>query len=369
MADQGLMTTAAKTFANTLDRWGLPELKGPALNYVIEHGVERQEDLMNWVQSQSLFKSKFPNGLSDVYKITNPGNDLTSQLKAWGLESLQTAFEQYVVQNGTDDTNGMMLWLYNRPEFKQRFPALEALSKKGQAISPADYITKEQSYAAVLRQYPIAGKFFDDPATDFHKLIENGVSSTELSERMENGYKQVASASPEIRAAFGEYFGVKGDDALAAYFIDPEKSKTTIIQQAQEAEIGAAAKMSIGNLDLNYAKSLVSKGIGYDQALAGFQKMQQSKSLFETAMGEVAIGNTANQPIPDSGVNKNQQEQVSNTTVSNNASLAADFLFGVNTNNQEQLQTRLKQRVSQFQGETQNTNTNKQGETNLGKAD
>jgi hypothetical protein len=370
MADQGLMTTAAKTFANTLDRWGLPELKGAALGYVIEHGIENQDDLMAWVQTQDSFKSKFPNGIADVYKFTNPGNDLTSQLKSWGLESLQTAFEQYVVENGTDDTNSMMLWLYERPEFEKRFPALKELSAKGQAISPADYVAKEQAYTSVLRQYPIASKFFDDPAKDFHNLIASGVSPQELNDRMENGYKRVTTADPKVREAFKEYFGVKGDDALAAYFIDPEKSKTTIVQQAQEAEIGAAAKMTFGKLDLSYASNLAQKGIGFDQALAGFQKMQASKGLFEANMSEANIGNPEMHFMTDLNAPKPGQSQAPSLDIaaSNTASLAADYAFGVNTNNQEALRLRLAQRKAEFEGQAQNVGTNKAGETNIGSA-
>jgi hypothetical protein len=363
MADQGLMTTAAKTFGNTLDKWGLPELKGPALSYIIQHNVENQTELMSWVQRQSAFKSKFPKGIADVYKLTNPGNDLTSLLKDWNLSSIQTKFEQFVVENGTDDTNSMMLWLYDQPEFQKRFPALKELSAKGQAISPQDYIAKEQAFTTVLRQYPIAASFFDDPAKDFHTLIGAGVSPQELTSRMEDGYKRVASASPEVRAAFGDYFGVKGDDALAAYFIDPDKSKTVIVQQAQEAEIGGAARMTLGNLDLSYASNLVQKGIGFDQALAGFQKMQASKSLFDQGIGEAQIGNQQTFEFVGSG-----PKDSFTISAANPASLAADLAFGVNTDNQQALRERLGQRKAQFDGQAQTTQVNKLGETSIGSA-
>lgn len=312
--------------------------------------------------------------MADLASNVNAFNDMSLTLQGWGLDSLKQPLIDYIVENGADDVNRLMLWMYDRPEFKARFPAMADLAAKGEAISPDQYMAQEKAYTQVLRRYPIAASFFDQPEKDFHKLIAGQVSPQELSDRMENGYKKVANADPAVRQAFSEYFGVKGDDALAAYFIDPGKSMDVIVHQAKQAEIGGAAKMTVGNLDLNYAADLANRGVGFNEALTGFRKIQASKALFESMDGEATVGNTAisftGGPTQTEGVQGyNPINTIGEIVASNTASLGADLVWGTNVRNQEMLQNRLAARKAQFEAPSQTATVNKLGETNLGSAD
>jgi hypothetical protein len=220
----------------------------------------------------------------------------------------------------------------------------------------------EGEYRSVMKSSGVPTKFFDKP-DDFTKLIEGDINPDEFRDRLVNGYDKVAKTDPLVRQAFKNYFGVEGDAALAAYFIDPEKSTPELLRRAQEAQIGAAAEKSIGKIDLTYASRLAEMGVSYKQATDSFTKLSSMSSLFETGLGETTIGTQKDMEFVGRGPN-------SSFTISadTNAELAADLEFGVNAENRRLLMERLGQRTAQFEGEFQAATVNKQGETNLGSA-
>jgi hypothetical protein len=278
-----------------------------------------------------------------------------------GADGLGGRLWKHIVENGGDE-NALVLWLNNQPEFATRFPAMETLRKRNAAITPGDYIGLERSYRSSMRSVGIPESFFDKP-NDFTKLIENDVNPEEFRGRLVEGYDKVAKTDPMVRQVFQNYFGVKGDAALASYFIDPEKSTPVLMRAARAAQIGTAAAKSVGSLNLNYASRLAEQGISYEQALQGFSKMSSMSSLFDAGINETVIGNQTKMDFAG-----NTPETSFTIDADTKAELAADFAFGVNSSNAKQLEERLAQRKAEFQGQTQRIGANKAGETNLGSA-
>jgi len=288
-----------------------------------------------------------------------------------GAEGLGGRLWKHIVEDGSDP-DSLMLWLQDTTEYKQRFPAMESLKQKKAAITPGDYINLERSYRTSMESVGIPAKFFNDP-NDFTKLIENDVNPEEFRTRLVEGYDKVGKTNGIVRQVFANYFGVEGDAALAAYFVDPEKTTPVLLRAAQAAEIGAAAEKSVGSLSLNYASRLAEMGVGYKEATANFAKMASMSSLFETNLGETAIGKPQTLDfMTDFGALKPGEKRVEipsvTTTPATAAELAADVAFGVNTQNQKELELRLAQRKAQFDGQTQTMAANKMGETNIGSA-
>lgn len=206
----------------------------------------------------------------------------------YGLEALNDRLWAYIVENGVDDENQLLLWVSEQAEYKARFPAMDALAKKGRAISAAQYIQLERTYKQVFHEFGIPESFYDSNG-DFTALITNEVSPAELQARVQDGYSKVANADPRVREQFARYFGVNGDTALAAFFIDPARALPKLEAAVAAAEVsGAAASLSF-NLDLNAADRLARMGVSYDQAMQGFTKMSLTRDLFERSIGDTDI--------------------------------------------------------------------------------
>jgi hypothetical protein len=288
---------------------------------------------------------------------------LKQRLQNLGLEGMTDKTWQFMVENGTDDDAGTMLWLYQQPEFEQRFPAFKTLQKKYKGIQPAQYIMLERQYAQTMRSAGLSANFFDSP-DDFTALIENDVSQAEFQERVDNGFKKVAEASPAVRNAFNQYFGIEGDAALAAFFIDPDRSAPKLAKAAQMAELGGAASAMGVQINANYAAKLTRLGISEQQALEGFKKMQRQRALFSGGINETAIT-----PQSTTQFNSEMEGTKDTSKMTTADQLGVDYTFGTDVEVERQLELRLAQRKAETSGISQQTTVDRQGRTSIGTAD
>ena len=317
-------------------------------------------------------------------------SELTQVLNNFGLSSMNERVKQYIIENGTEDPTRIRLWLMEQPEFKTRFPAMETLSKAGRAMTPEQYIQAEQQYITVMRQAGLKPEFFDEEpgkaGVQFHKLIANEVLPEEFRTRVQDGYNRVANASPLVRDAFKNYFGVEGDQALAAFFIDPDRATPALIKAANTAEMGAAGRQADINVDFGYATRLAEMGVTYSQAQQGMQRLSQLEGLFDGGVGEAKVvsGGAGVVPppagAPVAAPNGRQQGRrtpavmpPSTITPTGTPGTGADdagldYVFGTNQRTQQELERRLEARKAQASGTNQQATMDKKGGTNLGSA-
>lgn len=365
-------------------------------------------DGLTWAQKNSgdlsWMNTPGPDGLSFIQKYERnelPGQsaaapaltdeqqrawyELTSILRSFNLESMAEPLKAYIIANGTDDKTRLRLWIYDQPQFKERFPALEALKNKNRAISPEEYIQLEKQYQGVMRTAGLSSDFFDNP-NDFTDLISNEVTPDEFRIRVENGYNKVANTDPLVREAFKNYFGIQGDQALASFFIDPEKSAPALLKAAAAAEIGATAYAQDLDIDLNYATKLAEQGVTYQQAMEGMRRVSQLSSLFAGGINETNVvssgvaqsnlpSNLAINPrsreigIAGNQLNTDQNSNQLGAAGSKEDQLGVDFVFGTNRETQKQLELRLAKRKAQASGVSQQVSANREGQTAIGTAD
>ena len=199
-------------------------------------------------------------------------------LDQYGLGSLATwAFEQLQAGRSADR---ILVDLRNRPEFGARFPAIAQRQAAGLTpISPAEYIAYEQQARQILQQFGLPEGFFDS-RDDFTQFLANDVSVAELYERAQQGFQRVAYAPLEVRDAFAQFFGTQGDQALAAFFLDPERAAPLLKNMATEAEIGGAARQQQIVADLATARRLREMGVTREQAVQGFGQVRALDPLF-----------------------------------------------------------------------------------------
>lgn len=321
---------------------------------------------------------------------TEKQQDAMGQMRVWlgeyGIGDLAEPLWQYILDTGLSNEDEAWLWVQNQPTFQKRFPAFKDLQQQNRSISAKEYIELERNYLEVMRQSNLPKQFFDEP-DDFTDLIKNNVSASEFQDRIQKGYQRVAQAAPEVRAAFKQYFGIEGDSALAAFFIDPERSAPALMKAAAAAEIGAAGIQSNAPIDLNYATKLSNMGISYTDALSGLQKMQQQRALFAAGINESTINSS---PVVASGLStellqngqrefrpaigmpeKNDKQGVSDSTalMDQATQQGIDYVFGTNVEVQRELQMRLAKRKAQSSGVSQQVVANREGQTALGTAD
>ena len=167
----------------------------------------------------------------------------------------------------------LMPLIRNTDVYRQRFSGMAIRQQRGNvAISEAEYLSLERFYKQTMSASGLPAGFYDSP-TDFAQLIGNDVSAAEFSQRVSEGYKQMANAPADVKRELRVRYGVT-DGELAAYFLDPDKALPLIETQVATARVGAAAaRTGITDLTTSTLEGLVRSGVGEQAAEQGFGRI------------------------------------------------------------------------------------------------
>ena len=193
---------------------------------------------------------------------TDAFSRLRALLNRVGLTELEGAV-QGVITGGTvdlNDPNAIVFALRDQPAYQRRFAANTARAKKGlPELDPSTYVGLEEQYRQLMQSNGLPTGFYDQQE-DFQKLIEGDVSPQELQSRIQQGYRRVRDADPEVRRQMRELYGVD-DNALTAYFLDPERAQPLLERQARAAEIAARGReQAFMQLTATQAEELAARG-------------------------------------------------------------------------------------------------------------
>jgi len=213
---------------------------------------------------------------------------LQSAFSSYGLQSLFPKIAEFARRDLTED--GVLLELRKTPEYKQRFPAIEALAQKGRVITEAEYIQFERNAAQLERAYGLPAGMLDDRAT-VANLLTNEVSARELEERVTLAAAGAFQTSPEMRETFQRFYGIESG-GLTAYFLDPEKALPLLNKQYAASQIGAEAAMQDVTIQSRLAEQITEAGIGREEARAGFGRVAGLAPLAE-GRGDLATQSQA----------------------------------------------------------------------------
>lgn len=214
---------------------------------------------------------------------------LDAFLATYGLQSLgDFAWNEYVKGVPVEQ---IMLDLRSTPEWKARFPAMDALAKEGHALSPDQYIAMEQQYQSVMHAYGLPSGFYDSP-DDYAKFLIGHVSPTELKDRVAQ-YTEVVLGDTETLNAMERYYGQTGHTGnpvgdLLAMYLDPDKAVPLLAEQVQSAQFaGAASRSGFGQIDKAQAEQFGAQmNVSAEQAQQGFGALVQNRQLFEALPGQ-----------------------------------------------------------------------------------
>jgi hypothetical protein len=207
---------------------------------------------------------------------------LRQQMDDYGLSSLMDKITQYV-QEGYD-ANAVVALIRTTPEYKERFPAMDALAKKNRNISEAAYIQYETNAASLEKMYGLPSGMLSNK-NEITGLLTNEVSATELEQRVVLASNNAYSTSPEMQRTFKDYFGID-TGSLTAYFLDPEKALPLLEKQVATANIGAEAAKQQMPISAALAGEIQTAGVTTAEAARGFATTAGQMGL-ATGYGDV----------------------------------------------------------------------------------
>lgn len=190
---------------------------------------------------------------------------LENLFNSYGLGTLAPKIIGYLKDGFSSDT--VSLLLQQTPEYKARFPANDARLKAGlPVLSPAQYISTEDSYRQVLSSAGLPPNFYDSN-DDFTNWIAGDVSPTEIQGRVQVASDLVNNADPNTVNAFKQFY-THGD--LVAYALDPKTAEPILEKQYQAAQVAGQANANNVTLGQSGAENLAASGVTQAQASQGF---------------------------------------------------------------------------------------------------
>jgi hypothetical protein len=246
-------------------------------------------------------------------------------LETYGLGELaEFAYNEIIVKETVNINNpdAIIFALREQPAYQTRFAGNAARLRAGlPELDPASYIQLETQYRDTLRSNGLPLGFYDQ-TDDFQAFIENDVSPAELNERVQQGYRAVSDADPEVKRQMQQLYAVS-EGELVAYFLDPQRTAPILTRQARAAQIAARGREQAGiQLTGQFAEDLVRRGVTAGEAEQGFAEIGALGELRQTFAGEQDI----------------TEEQL------------VGAQFGIDVAAREELKRRQRGRVAAFQG-------------------
>jgi hypothetical protein len=198
---------------------------------------------------------------------------LLTEFNRYGLGSLLDDVKNLIV-TGADEAS-LTLALRQTKAYQSRFAANQTRINSGlRALSEAEYVTLEDQYQNVMRNYGLPATYYTKDATGkqagFEKFIAGDVSPTELEDRVVLAQQRVLNAAPEVTTALKQFYPDITNGDILAYTLDPSKGLADIKKKVTAAEIGGAALGARLGATVGRAEELARYGVTAESARAGF---------------------------------------------------------------------------------------------------
>ena len=234
-------------------------------------------------------------GLGDLFTVSSDGTP-----SGWLWDQ---------VTKGIDTPQTIVPALEATPQFQQRFPVIKQLREQAaqgrNVIVPTvgNVIDYETTAAQLMKRAGLPAWFYDDNIKT-QELMAKGIAPTELQDRIGKGWALVHDADPSVRQAFSDFYGVtEGDNALAAFMLDPDHALNQVEKASRAAYTAGQGKQAGLDISKDYAERIAAlpkteAGINSDLAQVSAMKGLTKEGLTETndittndAIDAVAFGN------------------------------------------------------------------------------
>ena len=207
-------------------------------------------------------------------KMQDAYQSLFDQFTALGLGALVEDAKDLLMK--ATSISAMPDALRNTKAYITRFSANDARIKAGlSALSPAQYLAKEDAYQNVMRNYGLPASYYTPglygKQEGFDSLLANDVSSLELEDRISTAQDRVLNANPEVTTALKQFYPDITNGDILAYTLNPKNAIKDIQRKVTAAEIGGAALSQTGlTTSLARAQELQKYGVDKAAATAGY---------------------------------------------------------------------------------------------------
>lgn len=197
---------------------------------------------------------------------------LQDLFNSYGLEGLAGEIKDYMEKGFTATEALIKLKTNPSGAYAKRFAGNFTRVKNGlNAISEAEYINLENSYANTLKSYGLGNMVSvnrDNNYKTFANYIAGDISAVEFKDRVSTVVTRVQNADPSIKTTLKSFYPEISDADLVSYFLNPKENLPKLQEKVTASEIGAAAVGAGAGLttNVNTATSLARYGI--DQATA-----------------------------------------------------------------------------------------------------
>jgi hypothetical protein len=178
------------------------------------------------------------------------------------------------------------------PEFVARFPAIFAqraqvlAGKAVHVMDPKEVLAYEDTVKGLMFRAGVPAQFYDTPQA-IQALAAQDISALEVDSRIRQGFSLIHDAPKEVRDEFANYFGVQGDSALAAWYLDANHTLDNIDRMTRAASLGGMGMNYNLNIDRVQAEELARANIGASAAAQGFSEIDQQRPLFGEQIHEL----------------------------------------------------------------------------------
>jgi hypothetical protein len=174
-----------------------------------------------------------------------------------------------------------------------RFSGNVAREKAGLTpLSPAEYISTENSYKAVMARAGLDAAHMDP--TKLGALIGADVSPNEVNQRVNAAMAAVTAEDPFVKQQLNQQFGLTTGD-LVGHLLDPTTQASIIANKVTAAQVGAEASRAGTDINAANAYALAVQGVTQAQAQQGFSSIAQqlpgTQSLANRYAGYTDQGN------------------------------------------------------------------------------
>jgi len=197
---------------------------------------------------------------------------LFAEFDRYGMGALVEPLKQFI-QDGISPAE-FTLRLRDTDAYKKRFAAnAQRIGKGLRALSEAEYITMEDQYQNIMRQYGLPETYYTrgemGRQEGFEKFIAGDVSAVELEDRISTAQKRVLNANPEVTQALKQFYPDITNADILAYTLDPKNAIENIKRKVTNAEIGGAFLQAGLQTEANRADVLRAAGVTKETAQQG----------------------------------------------------------------------------------------------------
>ena len=182
--------------------------------------------------------------------------------------------------------------LYEQHEFKVRFPGYHPRLEAGyNAIDVQDYLSYEDRFHELMTQYGLDSIIAEGGRSTreyIGTLVSGNVSLQQLDNRITRGVAAVLDAPEEVLEQFEEWYGVEGENALLASYLDPQAELTDLATKAGAAMAGGLAKRSLDDAGISkqMAEDIADLDYTNQQLQGAYTALAQQTALFAERAGE-----------------------------------------------------------------------------------